>query len=112
MKSGLPLLLERVGEHPGRLLDGAPDFILATTPKQKERLGVNSARQGRKRGERRRSWLKIPSEESPSNTAWRTVSEADGSKQSLSSNSTSAQLLAVASSGPRGKEVLSRMNFL
>lgn len=38
-KMGLSLLPDHVEEHPGRLLDRAPDVILAPTPKQKEKVG-------------------------------------------------------------------------
>lgn len=47
---GLSLLPEHVEEHPGRLLDRAPDVILAPTPKQKEKVGERGSRSERQAG--------------------------------------------------------------
>lgn len=113
-KGSLPPLKERWGT-PGETVGLSSKLNPGNHPKtQKERL-VRRVWIARDRQEERRkegeSSQKIPSEGkslkySPEKAAVETsthTSEAEGSKHSLTSNSTSTQFLAVASSGPTGK---------
>lgn len=59
VKKGLTLLLELCEEQPGRLLDRAPDLILATTRKtQKERLGGWIARDRQEKRRKKKNLVK------------------------------------------------------